>query len=822
MRHRTWTLILITLFITCYCASVWGQESTQSVAVKPLTESQLISLVSGGALPETIVTYVRTTGLAFRPDDACRTLLKTAGADSSILNALSGAKISPAQTVIQPADLRHLEELAKAGQFIGRKDYVGATKELTEEANTSFRKADADFVMGVMLMDRQSWDEAAAIYEALLQEDPTYPEAHTKYSFVLYKQDDSEGALREANAALSLTPNNAEAHKNAGLALDKMGKFDAGEEQLKQAIRIKPDYAYAHSDLGLLLDDKRDFDGAIREYRRALALGFNDSNQHYLLGIALDHKGDQTAAVNEYRESKEMDPTRFDARQNLSSDLIGLQRYPEAISELQEMEKMFPNEEVCHRCMGIALFNTRRYPEAAKEYHIAIQLDPSDPDNHLSLGDLLEAQNDLDGALKEFLIAEPLDSAAGSDFAYRAAGRIYLAKKDYVNAEKQLKPAELLDAADWYVHELYGKDLEGLGKPEAAAAEFRQAVSLNPNEITLMVEYAGALEKSGNWADAIDEYHKASLADAATDYRHRVIRSDAPDPAKQYEAAQLRLNDYLAGLRASGKSSEAATLEARIRSMQAAPSLSERLNEALQAGAKADSQRNWSEALEHYKDAVNLAEEIKPHDPRLASALDHMGKEYLGSNFAAADAAFEREITAFQEIYGPNTGWVAEPLQSLGQSAMLQRNYAAAEKYFFQAVDVDEKEFGESSDRTADALVGASVPFIVQKQYDKAEPYVLRAVHIDQSLCGAECIDAARPLATLCMIYDKSNQFDKADSCDEQLLGVLTRQYGADSPVLAGVLTNQSRALRSLGRTADADAVDKRVAMIRATTMKPN
>ena len=822
MRRWTWTLVLFALFISCCPACGWGQQSTPVIAVKPLTESQLISLVSGQALPETIVTDIQTTGLAFHPDDTYRSLLKTAGVNSSILNALSGAKMSLTQAAIQPEDLKHLEELAKAGQLIRQKDYEGATKELTEEATTSFRKADADFVMGALLADREAWEEAAALYQSLLQEDSMYPEAHTKLSFVLYKQEDGEDALREANVALSLTPNNAEAHKNAGLALEELGKLGAAEEQYKEALRIKPDYAYAHSDLDMVLDDKKDFDGAVKEYRQALALGFNGSEEHYLLGLALDHKGDSAAAVNEYRESKAMDPTRFDARQNLSSDLIRLRLYPEALGELQEMEKMFPNEEVCHRCIGMALFDMGRYPEAAKEYHIAIRLDPADPDNHLALGTLLDAQNDLDGALKEFLIAEPQDSTSGSDDAYRAAGRIYLAKKDYADAEKQLKPAELLDAADWNVHELYGQALEGLGEQQAAVAEFRQGISLNPNQVTLMIEYAGAMEKSGDWADAIDEYHKAVLTDAAADYRHRVIRADAPDPAKQYEAARLRLKDYLAGLRASGKSSEALALEARIRSMQAVPSLSERLDEALQAGAKADSQRNWSEALVHYKDAVSLAEEIRPHDQRLPTALDHMGKEYLGRNFAAADAAFEREIAALQEVYGQNTWWVAEALQSLAQSAMLQHDFPAAKKYYFQAVDLDEKAFGESSDRTADALIYATVPFVVQKQYDKAETYALRAVHIDQSLYGADSINMTRPLTTLCMIYDKSNQFDKADSCDEQLLRSLAKQYGTDSPVLAGVLTDQSRALRSLGRTAEADAVDKRVAMIRSMTMKPN
>jgi tetratricopeptide (TPR) repeat protein len=61
---------------------------------------------------------------------------------------------------------------------------------------------------------------AVSVYEKILQENPEFPEAHTKLSYLMYRLGDPEKGLREAKSALTRTPKNAEAHKNAGLALE--------------------------------------------------------------------------------------------------------------------------------------------------------------------------------------------------------------------------------------------------------------------------------------------------------------------------------------------------------------------------------------------------------------------------------------------------------------------------------------------------------------------------------------------------------------------------------------------------------------------------
>jgi hypothetical protein len=59
-------------------------------------------------------------------------------------------------------------------------------------------------------------------------------------------------------------------------------------------------------------------------------------------------------------------------------------------------------------------------------------------------------------------------------------------------------------------------------------------------------------------------------------------------------------------------------------------------------------------------------------------------------------------------------------------------------------------------------------------------------------------------------------------TCNRQLLALLEKQFGESSPQLVNTLASQTKALRKLGQTAEADKIEKRLAQIRATTMNPN
>jgi tetratricopeptide (TPR) repeat protein len=814
--RATGVVSLLAVLGLAGCARAAGDQPR-----KPLRAATVVALVAGNALPENIVYEIKNDGLAFRPDDTYRSLLKAAGADNTVIAALNTANVTTGQAPETESGADLLQHLAKAGADLKAKQYDEAGNETMAALKVSFDRPACGFVMGEVLRQKRLWSQAAAVYEQVLDKDPSFPEVHTKLSFILDRQDDSDRALQEAQAALAHNPNDAEAHKNAGLALCDMQRWAAAAAEYDNALRIKPVYPAVELDLGILYMSQSQWDKALAAYQKGIVLnGGAGAEDAYNMGYIYDRKNDRDSAIREYREAIRLDPKWFDPRENLGGDLLQTKHYAEAVKDFREMEQLFPGSNMCHRCLGLALFETWDLSGAEQEYKLAIQLDPKDAYAHYGFGSVRETQKRLDEALAEYRKAEELEPTLSDGWI--GAGRVLIAQKKYAEAAAELKQGESNRPDSPEMHQFYAEALEGTGNLDAAIAEFKSSLQLEPKNIQVQLKLAAAYEKKGDWVESFSEYRQAALVDSGIDPRKHVTRSDQLDPQKEYAAAQRRWNQHIAALKAAGKSSEASTLEARLRTARAAPGLSEQLDAALRAGVVADKAHKFDEAIVDYKHAVELAEKIQPTDPRLVMALEELGNQYFGWNVPAAQAAYEREYQVALKLSGPNSPNLEKPLQALGRSALKQKDYASAQKFLFRAVDIDEKTFGEGSRNVANSLWVASNVFIAQKQWDKAESYLQRSVHIIESLDGPNSIDLGGPLFTLSYVYDDWGKHDRADACDKQLVAILQKQYGSNSPFLVQILDHESKQLRDLGRVADANVVDQRIASIRAASMKPN
>ena len=295
---------LLFLVLGCCSCGVGAQESHE-----PLRQTRLLALVAGAALPENIVAVIHDRGVSFQPDFAFRTQLETVGADPRILAALDAARVVVPDGAKQAPTKEELEHIFNAAKLIQSKKFPEGATELTAVLKAAFEGAESGFVMGQMLRLQERWTEAAAVYAEVLRQDPNFPEAHTKLSYIWHRLEDEEAALREAKAALQATPDNAEAHKNAGLALAAMRKFDAADVEYEAALRLKPDYESVRYDLALMYSAEGDVNGAIAQYKKAITLDPSNVDAHYNLGLEFEKKGDFDSSIREYREVKRLDPT---------------------------------------------------------------------------------------------------------------------------------------------------------------------------------------------------------------------------------------------------------------------------------------------------------------------------------------------------------------------------------------------------------------------------------------------------------------------------------------------------------------------------------
>lgn len=819
-KRIAWFLCLSALVLSL---AARGSQTS----LRPLRQPELLALVAGNALPENVVNEIRIRGVAFHMDASFRTHLTTAGATPLILSALAGAKAYAEPSSEEKPDRALLQHIASAGKLMKEQHYDEAADELTAALKGNFEKFEIGFVMGELLRQQENWGQAAAIYAEVLRQNPDFPEAHTKLSFVLYRSGDGEESLRQAKAALLRTPQNAEAHKNAGLALSLLGKPDAAIAEYKEALRIKPDYGLVHYDMALIFDGKHDLDGAIAEYKKAIALSPEFPDAHINLGLAFRAKGDFGAAIRESREAKRLNPHLYDPRHNLGAILMDAQMYPEAVREFRELETMFPDAEMCHLCLGSALKYSGDSKGAEAEFRLAAKADPTDPDPLIDLGSLFEDKKDYDAALAVYRAAEQIDENAFKP--HRSIGNVLLIRKDTAGALKELKMAVDLDPSQAYSHDLYAQALLMSGSLDAAIGEFKESLGLDAKQVNVMLELAASLEKEGDWVASLDEYHKASVADNVDPMsRPTGIPFRIYGASQEYSKAQERFNQHLASLKKTGKSSDAARLEKALRDAQASANATDKLDALMQSGWQAFKERHFDEAESEYKQALQIAENLHPHDARLATTLGHLGNlAAFRSDFAAAGVFFERQLKAAEEVSGAeNPVAITDPLRSLAMTALAQHDFASAKKFADRALDANKRFYGENSIGYAEMLPVMAGVYLSQEDYEHAEPYLLQATAIEEKLYNYDPQYGGmelRMLITLCMVYEKWGKPEKLEPYDRKLISLLEKQSSPDTRYLEQTLARESKTLRTLGRPDEADEVEQRLKSLKpSAASNPN
>ena len=247
-------------------------------AAKPLTQVQVISLVSGEVPTHRVAMLVQDRGIDFDPTTEYFQELRAAGGDDELEAALKGAQVIKPQRVDAVAQAQQAEvrqHTVRAAQFLNKKQYADAVSE----------------------------------YRAAIQLDPENADLHISLGIALGRQGDWDGQIAEDREAVRLNPNNDRAHQFLGAALSRKNDPAGSIAEYREAIRLNPDNEGAHISLGIRLGQMGDWDGAIAEYTEAVRLSPNNYGVHYSLGMAYEHKGNRQAALQEYRTAYELKPS---------------------------------------------------------------------------------------------------------------------------------------------------------------------------------------------------------------------------------------------------------------------------------------------------------------------------------------------------------------------------------------------------------------------------------------------------------------------------------------------------------------------------------
>lgn len=133
---------------------------------------------------------------------------------------------------------------------------------------------EANAALGALLRRQGRLDEAEAVYDAYLQEDPLDVEMLVEHGICLSDLDRLEEAIERFETALSLESDHGSALYNEAITLYRLGRYDAARETMERAHVSERDNPLTLAVLGAwtLADPSGDLDVALRLLYRALDL----------------------------------------------------------------------------------------------------------------------------------------------------------------------------------------------------------------------------------------------------------------------------------------------------------------------------------------------------------------------------------------------------------------------------------------------------------------------------------------------------------------------------------------------------------------------
>lgn len=294
-----------------------------------------------------------------------------------------------------------------------------------------------------------------------------------------------EAAITPLQKFLAEKPDIAWAHFQLAYAFTALKRTDEARAEYERATTLDPKMSEAFLNLGILLSEK-DPAAAVVPLHRAVDLLPAQSRPRFLLGLAQERSGDIPAAVYSYEAALRLDPRDTETVIHLGNLYLGLKRYPDAEAKFRAALESQPKSP--QALLGLAQsLDAQKKPEAAAAFRDYLAIQPDTPGAQSRVIHLLFEQKQYDAALAELDRADagkppPLDSlrlradiqiaqkkwddsivtirkaialAPNDAELHGGLGRVYLQKRDFASAEKELKAALQLDKNNL----VYWKDL---------------------------------------------------------------------------------------------------------------------------------------------------------------------------------------------------------------------------------------------------------------------------------------------------------------------------------------------------------------------------
>ena len=311
-----------------------------------------------------------------------------------------------------------------------------------------------------------------------------------------------EAAIPPLQKFLAEKPDVAFAHFQLAYAYTGLNRVDEARIEYERCVALDPKMAEGQLNLGILLLEK-DAAAAVPPLRKAVDLLPSQSRPRFLLGIALERSGDLAGAAESYAAAAHLNPSDTETQAELGGVYLQLKRPADAEKEFRAVLETQPKSLLALRGLALSL-DAEDKPDAVEAYRNYLATDPKDSAVRERFVQLLVANKKFDEALAE--TEKPEGGQAPTLDELRLRADIFVGKNKLDEAIATLKQAIALASRDAQLHGGVGRLY--LQKREFADAEreLKIAIQLDKGNVVYWKDLTATFYQGGNYAAALAGY----------------------------------------------------------------------------------------------------------------------------------------------------------------------------------------------------------------------------------------------------------------------------------------------------------------------------
>lgn len=233
----------------------------------------------------------------------------------------------------------------------------------------TFAEAQAKYQAGAL-------DDAADLYQKVLERDPSHADALHMLGLVAYQVGQVDAAAALIQQAVTVQQPFADAEANLGTVLMALGRLDEALDALKMAVAHAPDNAAMHFNLGNVQSERQDWSAAKSAYETAVSLDPKQPQAWCQLGLALRQLDDIHGAQNAYEKTLSLESQHSQALYNLANIHRDEDHLGEAEALLRRAIEVREDYAMAWNSLGTLLGDMGRSGKAIEAFDEAVKYAP--------------------------------------------------------------------------------------------------------------------------------------------------------------------------------------------------------------------------------------------------------------------------------------------------------------------------------------------------------------------------------------------------------------------------------------------------------------